>query len=254
MKRLNDGTVAKRSTVGVSRALRRVFAAALVIAATSCGTDIFNFDLNLQTVKLTADFGAATGTIPPVPCNASVPAACGEGQNVAVTSSDAAVATVSVAPGCDAATSQCFGDATVVLVQPVNVLQDDAFTTRVARSSTSLVRSVVIAYAMPVNTLNFDVPSIAVYAGPGDAKSASDPGVVLVDTIPGVAAGTTFTDQRHLTIANGSDAANVIEQNINARTPFTFILVTTPHIVGGQPVPAGAFEIDLFPTVHVGFP
>src|SRR5262249_28603243 len=146
MRRLNDGTETKRSTVGVSPPLRRAIAAALVIAATSCGTDIFNFDLNLQTVTVTADFGASTDTIPPVPCNPSVPAACGEGQNVTVTSTDAAVATVNVAPGCDAATSQCFGDANVVLVQQINVLQDDAFTTRVARGSTSLVRSVDIAY------------------------------------------------------------------------------------------------------------
>jgi len=228
--------------------------AALVIAATACNTDIFNLELNLETVTLSADFGSATDTIPVIPCDPATPVVCGEAQVVDTTAVHSAVADVSVSPGCDAGTRQCFGDATIVLVQPVNVLQDNNFTTRVARGSTSLVRMVDIAYAMPVNTLTFAVPDIAVYVGPGDAVHASDPGVVPVDTIPGVPAGTPFTDRRHLRIAEGSDAANVIEQNIGARTPFTFILVTTPRIVGGAPAPAGAFEIDLYPTVQVGFP
>lgn len=254
MKRLSDGTGSKRSTVRVSSALHRAAAAALVIAAAACGTNIFNLELDLNTVTLSADFGATTGTIPPIACDPAAPAVCGEPQVVDTSSFDTAAADVSVSPGCDAATGQCFADTDVVLIQSVNVLQDNNFTTRVARGSTSLVQMVDIGYTMPVNTLNFDVPDIAVYVGPGDATSASDPGVVLVDTIPGVPAGTTFTDRRHLTIAEGSDAANVIEQNIGAQTPFTFILVTTPRVVGGSPVPAGAFEIDLFPTVRVGFP
>jgi len=254
MKRQNDGTGSKRSTSRVSRALRRAACAGLVIAATACGTDIFSLEIDLQTVTLSADFGTSTGTIPVVACDPALPGVCGSVQVVDTSAVQTNVADVTVSPACDPGTSQCFGEATVSLVQPVNVLQDDSFTSRAARGSTSLVRTVDLAYTMPVNTLNFAVPDIAVYVGPGDATHASDPGVVLLDTIPGVPAGTTFTDRRHLTIAEGSDAANVIEGNIGARTQFVFILVTTPRITGGSPVPAGAFEIDLFPTVQVGFP
>jgi hypothetical protein len=254
MKRPNDGTGRKRSTSRVPRALRRAAGAALVVAATACGTDLFSLEIDLQTVTLSADFGTSTGTIPVVACDPAMPAICGGAQIVDVSGVQSNVADVSVSPGCDPATSQCFGQATVSLIQPVNVLQDDSFTSRAARGSTSLVHSVDLAYTMPVNTLSFAVPDIAVYVGPGDATHASDPGVVLVDTIPGVAAGTTFTDRRHLTIAEGSDAANVIEGNIGARTQFVFILVTTPRIAGGAPAPAGAFEVDLFPTVQIGFP
>jgi hypothetical protein len=223
-------------------------AAILAIAAASCNT-IFDIDVELQAVTLTADYGAAQGTVPAVPCAPSTASACGTGAQLGTAAESAAV---SVAPACDAATSTCFAQANVQLVQQVNVLQDDGFASRVARGSITLVRSVDIGYAMPVDTLTFDIPDVAVYVGPGDAKSAGDPGVVMVDTIPGVAAGTTFTDRRHLTIPDGSEAANLLKQNVRDRTPFVFILVTTPRIDAGDPAPAGALEIDLYPTVNLG--
>jgi len=75
---------------------------------------------------------------------------------------------------------------------------------------------------------------------------------VLVDTIPAIPAGTTFTDLRHLSIPAGSPAASLIERNVSSKQPFVFILVTTPRVQAGAPFPGGAFEIDLFPTVQVG--
>src|SRR3954468_22924424 len=104
MKRHGDGTGSKRSTVRVSGALHRAAMAALVIAATACNTDIFNLELNLETVTLSADFGSATDTIPVIPCDPATPVVCGEAQVVDTTAVHSAVADVSVSPGCDAGT------------------------------------------------------------------------------------------------------------------------------------------------------
>jgi hypothetical protein len=227
---------------------KATLAAIVAIAAASCNS-LFDIDIELQTVTLTADFGSSSGTVPAVSCTPAAAAACGLGQQLGATVQSA---DVTVEPACDPATSMCYAQGNVQLVQVVSVLQDDSFAARVARGSTTLVRTVDIGYTMPANTLTFDIPDVSVYVGPGGATSVADEGVVLIDTIPGVPAGTTFTDRRHLTIADGSDASNLLKQNVQDQTSFTFILVTTPRVDAGDPLPAGALEIDLFPVVNLG--
>ncbi|HEX4404977.1 MAG TPA: hypothetical protein VH560_09125 [Polyangia bacterium] len=183
-----------------------------------------------------------------------MPAVCGTGQTLAVMTADGAPADVSVDVGCDATTSRCFAQANARLSYELDVLQDDAFVTKVERRAISVVRSIDLAYTLPTNTLTFDVPRIDVYVGPVGSKTETDPGVVLVDSVQSITAGSTFGDdaRRHLTLADDSPARTLIASSIQAKAPFVFVLVTAPRLDAGAPVPGGAFEIDVYPTLGLG--
>jgi hypothetical protein len=227
------------------------------LGASACNVDVFDVDVPLSSHAYQADFGPSSGTIPTVACDPTMPTmptVCGTGQTLAVTTADGAPADVSVDVGCDATISRCFAEAHARLTYELDVLQDDAFVTKVERRAISVVRSVDLAYTLPTNTLTFDVPRIDVYVGPVGSKTETDPGVVLVDSLQAITAGLTFGDdaRRHLTVADDSPARALIASNIQAKTPFVFVLATAPRLDAGAPVPGGAFEIDVYPTVGLG--
>jgi hypothetical protein len=219
----------------------------------ACNPDVFDVDVSLAPHAYPADFGPSRGTIPTVACDATMPAVCGTGQTLAVTTADGAPADVSVDLGCDATTARCFAEAHARFSYELDVLQDDAFITKVERRAISVVRSIDLAYTMPTNTLTFDVPRIDVYVGPAGTKTVTDAGVALVDSISTIAAGTTFVDdRRHLTLAGGSPARTLIEQSIQAERAFVFVSVTAPRLGAGAPLPGGAFELEVYPTLGLG--
>jgi len=225
----------------------------LALGASACNVDVFDVDVPLSPHAYQADFGASSGTIPTVACDPTMPTVCGTGQTLAVTTTDAAPADVSVDVGCDATTTRCFAEAHARLTYELDVLQDDAFVTKVERRAISVVRSVDLAYTLPTNTLTFDVPQIDVYVGPVGSKTETDAGVVLVDSIQAITAGLTFVaDRRHLTLADASPARTLIASSIQAKTPFVFLLVMAPRLDAGAPLPGGAFEIDIYPTLGLG--
>jgi hypothetical protein len=228
-----------------------VLCAGLVVA---CDPDVFDVDIALAPHAYDADFGPSAGTIPTVACDPTAPTACDVGMTLAVTSTDAAVpADVSVDVACDATSARCYAEARARLAYELDVLQDDAFVTKVERRAISVVRSIDLAYTVPTNTLTFDVPLIDVYVGPAGTKAETDPGVAHVDSLAPLAAGTTFVDSpRHLTLADGSPARTLIEQSIQAEQPFVFVLVAAPRLEAGAALPGGAFEIDVVPTVALG--
>jgi hypothetical protein len=226
---------------------------ALVVVATACARDIFDVDVDLSPHAFEADFGASMGTVPAVPCDSTMTGVCSMGQAIDVAAS-AVPTDVTVTAACDAATSRCYAAARARLAYEVDVLQDDAFVTKVERESTSFVRVLDLGYTIPKNTLTFAIPHVDVYVGPAGAATESDPGVVLVDSTPPIAAGASFSEPRHLTVAEGSPARALIESNIAARTPFVIVVVAAPRLEAGAPVPGGAFEIDTFPKVRVGLP
>lgn len=217
--------------------------------------DIFDVDVPLAAHAYQADFGPDNGTVPTIECQASMPAGCASGQTLATTIGDGspAGADVSVQVGCDAALSRCFAQGRVRLAYQLDVLQDDAFTTKVERRAVSIVREVDLAYTVPTNTLTFDLPKIDLYVGPAGTKSETDPGVVLVDSVAVIHKGETFADdERHLTLAAGSPARALLEQHIKAKQPFVFVLATSPRLEAGDPLPGGGFDIVVQPTLSLG--
>ncbi len=238
-------------------AMKINFAPALVAAAAlvaSCDSDILDVDVELASHAYTADFGQSPGSIPTLSCDPGMPAACGTGMSVAGGSTvGGAPAEVEVAAGCDAASLRCFAQAHARLSYELDVLKDDAFVTKVERHAISVVRTIDLSYTVPVNTLTFDVPAIDVYVGPPGATTESDAGVTLVDRVSSVAAGVTFTDEpRHLALTDASPARTFLEQTIQAKQPFVFVLVTAPRMEAGAPMPGGAFSIEISPLIRLG--
>jgi hypothetical protein len=230
----------------------RVIALAVVAGGVGgCSPDIFDVSVQLGAEAFHLDFGNATGNVPTVACDAANPQVCGNGQTIAL--ADGAGET-EVAVGCDAGSARCFVKADTRVFYVVDVLKDDAFTSKVGRRAVSLVRMLDVAYAVPVNTATFAIPQIDVYVGPGQARVSGDPGVVAVDSVPSIAPAQVITPDApgHLTIADGSPARTLIEDSIKRKTPFTFIVQVSPRLESGSPLPAGRMDLSLQPLLALG--
>ena len=136
----------------------------------------------------------------------------------------------------------------------MNVLQDDAFTTRIERHALSFVQLVDVAYTVPANALTFDIPQIDIYAGPSGSTRETDPGVAIVGSTQPVTAGAVVTDAQHITISDDTPARPVIEHAIENKQEFVFVLVANPRLEAGAPIPGGSVEIDVAPKLTVGLP
>jgi hypothetical protein len=235
------------------RALGLAMTATLLLGASACSTDIFDVTVHLATQTYQMDFGTATGTIPTIPCGAGKSSVCGTEPRAAVTATQGP-SSVNVDIGCDGATDRCFAQATARLTYEVDVLQDNDFVTKVERHSAWVVKSVSLAYTVPSNTLTFAVPKIDVYVGPPGTTNETDPGVAHVDSTMPLAAGMTVVDPPgQLTVAAGSDARNLIVSSVEAKQTLVFVVVATPRLEAGAPVPAGSLELDVSPSLGLGF-
>ena len=234
--------------------------AGLTLAAAlggGCSADVFDVDVALMARTFVADFGTQAGTIPTVGCTDAVAQqVCGASPSVGVDTSSATgvPSNVQVTLGCDTSTNQCFAQASAHLSQPVDVLQDDAFVTRVERHTLSFVQLVDVAYTIPANTLTFDIPKIDIYAGPAGSTRETDPGVALVGSTQPISAGTVVNDAQHITISDDTPARPVIEHAIENKQEFVFVVVANPRLDAGAPVPAGTVQIDVSPKLTIGLP
>lgn len=222
-----------------------------------CSADVFDLNFDLGARSFALDFGPPAGTIPTVTCDEAIAqGVCGSSPSVAVdTSSTTEVPSdVAVALGCDDSTDRCFAQASAHLSQPVNVLQDDAFVTRVERNALVFVHLVDVAYTISSNTLTFEIPQIDIYAGPAGARRETDPGVAIVGSTQPVAAGTVVTEAQHITISDDTPARPLIEDAIENKQEFVFIVVANPRLEAGAPIPAGAVQIDVVSSLVVGLP
>jgi hypothetical protein len=218
-----------------------------------CASDILDVDVDLQQQVYHADFGARQGAIPMVTCDPAVPEMCGSGANLAPVDSSGVHATAQL--GCDAGTRQCFAQARLVGSNAVDVLQDDAFVTKVERRSVVIVRKADLAYRVPVNTLTFDIPEIQIFVGPAGSVSETDAGVVPIGTTARLPAGATLdaASAGHVVVPDGSSAHDFIEKSILAKQTMVFVLVASPRLDAGSPMPAGALEVDVVPRLTLGF-
>jgi hypothetical protein len=229
------------------------FAVAAAALGSACGSDIFDVDVDLQRQVYSTDFGATQGTIPVIPCDVSTPEVCGAGITVAPVESSGVRADVQL--GCDGTSLQCYAQAHLVGTNAVNVLQDDAFLTKVERRSVTIVRKADLAYQVPVNTLTFDIPQIQIFVGPAGSTSETDTGVVPVGATARLAAAVTLdaASAGHVVVADKSPAHDFIESSIIGKQTMVFLLVADPRMNAGAALPAGALEIDLIPKLTVGF-
>jgi len=222
------------------------------VVATGCGTDIFNVDVDLQRQTYSADFGNAQGTIPVVACDPAGPDVCGAAIGTTEVASGTAMAEVQTA--CDATMLRCFARARAVGANAVNVLQDDAFVTKVERRAVVIVRELDLAITVPVNTLTFDVPALQIYVGPAGSTRETDAGVVPVGVTAPIAAGATVggDNARHLVVGDGSPAHTFLSQSVGNKQTMVFLVVMTPRLDAGAAVPAGGIEVDLAPKLTLG--
>ena len=219
-----------------------------------CDSGIFDVDVNLQRQTYKADFGTGQGTIPVVACDPRGPDMCGAGTGTVPI--EASPATGNVQLACDGTTLRCFAQARVLWSAPVDVLQDDDFITKVERHSVVAVRQVDLAYTIPANTLTFAVPAIQIFVGPAGSAAETDPGVVSVGNTTAIAAGAIVDGAatRHLFVSDSTPAHSFIAASILNRQTMVFILLLSPRLEAGAPVPAGALEVDMIPRLTLGVP
>jgi hypothetical protein len=224
-----------------------------VLLGVPAGCDVFDFSVSLQSQTFKLDFGQQSGTVPAVACDAAADVC---GSTLAVnfdTSSIAGVPSdVEVAVGCDTGSGQCYAQANARAAQTIGVLQGDDFSSKVGRNGVAFVQKINVGYTIPLNTLTFDIPQLDVYAGPAGSLRETDPGVALVGHTQPIAAGVTTTSQVHMQIAEDAPALPVIQNAIEDKHDFVFIVVAAPRMDAGMPVPAGAVQVDVYPSVVVG--
>jgi hypothetical protein len=233
------------------RGTKPIRALAGLFLAASLGCGLFDFDVDLAQQTFTLDFGQQTGTMPAIACDASA-GACGSAAPFDATTTAGIPSTVDVTLGCDAASQQCYALVNARAAQTVAVLQDDNFSSKVARHGLSFVKLADIAYTIPTNTLTFDIPQADVYAGPAGSTRETDPGVALLGTTQPIMAGTPTTETQHMVISDDAPARPVIEHAVENKQDFVFIVVASPRMNAGNPVPAGSIQIIVSPKLEVG--
>jgi hypothetical protein len=229
---------------------------AVLLGVGAGGCDVFDFTVELSAQTFTLDFGQQSGTVPTVACSDAADVCGSEMAAVNVdTSSMAGVPSdVEVALACDQSSGQCFAQANARAAQTVAVLQSDDLGDKIARNGLSFVQRVDVGYTIPFNTLTFEIPQIDVYAGPAGSVRETDPGVAAVGSTQPIPAGVAITDEQQISITDDTPARPVIEHAIEHKQDFVFIVVAAPRMNAGSPVPAGAVQIDVFPSVVVGLP
>jgi hypothetical protein len=216
-------------------------------AGGGCGGDVFDVDVPLSTQSFVHDFGPSAGAIPQLGCGAPDDATC-----ASLATMFAAAASSGVRFGCDVGAAQCFGETDVRVAVPVQTAVSGVFDGVIQRQAIDLVRTIDIAYTIPVNTLTFSVPDVSVFVSGGDDSGESDD--LLIDTIGSVSAGQIVTAPRHLIITEGSPAHAAIESALLDAGPLTFAVVMSPRFTAGTALPGGKIEVDLQPTVEVALP
>lgn len=227
-----------------------------------CG-DLADADVALDSTLLREDFGAAGGSIPPLACSAADATAC------AALPAPAGVAGWQV--GCDTAAGQCYGQADVRIQQAnATASASSSLDRALGKQAVRYLRSIDIAYTVPTNTLTFALARVEIFvvvdsagggATPVDAGSgttvAADAVVaptqdVLVGGLDPLGAGEIITGARHLTVASNSPAFAAAAAQVSAGRDLGLAVVVSPRVRAGAPVPAGAIEVLLQPTLRVG--
>jgi hypothetical protein len=231
-------------------------AGALVCLALGGGcSDVFDVDVDLQQASFTVDFGSFQGTVPAVACDASAPATCtaaAVGAQALAEQSGVGPTDTQITGSCDAATSQCYALVDTHTAVSIDTLTGNSLGTRLARHGTSFVHTIDVRYTVPANTLAFDLPSVDVFIGPPGSSVDTDSGVTAAGTLAPIAAGTTFTQMRHLVVGDGTPAHALVEDSMRAERPIVVILQASPRADAGARLPTGTLQVVVYPRITVG--
>jgi hypothetical protein len=117
--------------------------------------------------------------------------------------------------------------------------------------ATSLVdlRIERIDYRVPSNTLNVDVPPLALYLAPAGVTDYRDPNAVKFGTIPLIPAMTTASGT---VIPEPNANTDLARFAADPSTPFAFIAATELKVASGSPTPTGAIQIVVSGQLSVG--
>lgn len=100
-----------------------------------------------------------------------------------------------------------------------------------------------IAFDVPVNTLNVDLPPVELFVAPEGTTSTADPLAVRFGTVPSIPSQLPVTDGSVALDKAGQDAFVGFAHNFG--TPFVFLARSTVVVPGGTPLPSGALEITV---------
>ncbi len=210
----------------------------------SCSLDItrLTFELPKQTYSFdTSMWGnlppaAAWATVPNVPCGSD-----GDCCSLAVTAGLNCTTTPLVC-----ASGSCQAQIPEATSSSVNLAQQVPTLATFPGHSLLHVSISSISYQVTNNTLNVDVPSIAVYLAPDGVTDPTDSRAMLFGTVPAIPAGT--TPMGAMEKAPNADA--VLEMYTkNISTSFNIIASTTVVIAPGTPVPNGALTVVVGGTI-----
>lgn len=234
------------------RRLLRGLIASLVLGAATGGCGLIDIPITLQTQTYNADFGNASGTVTAVPCTMMQDPCTAAANQVAA---GAAQNGATVTGVCDTATSTCTARVDATVAYPVNLAQDQSFTSSVAGKVVTVVKSISLKYGIPMNTVSIDLPQLDLYIAPQGVTKIPDSRAVLVDKIPAIARKKTLPENSGTIIIETSSAAGAIfvESIKNPAKPFTLLINTKPTVKANDPLPAGKMTINVTPEIIVGF-
>jgi len=230
--------------------MKTIFACALLLGLVGCGllsSDITTTKIGLPPQSYSFDTSMFKGL--PTGNSQSVP--CGDGQVIADCCNPPPPAP---APDCTTTPLVCAPDNSSVnngaSVCTAEIPQSISNTINLSGAGLSSfpagnISIDSIAYTVSNNTLNVDLPPVAIYLAP---EGVTDPknGAMLFGTIPAIMAGTdpSGTVQKD----PGADHAFEVYAG-NLSTPFNFIASTTVVIPSGTPIPNGQVTITVTVTL-----
>lgn len=232
--------------------LFRGLSAALLLGAATGGCGLLDIPITLQSQSYTANFGNASGTVNSVPCSAQTDPCTAAAQQVAA---GAAQNGATVTGVCDTATSTCTAQVSATVAVPVDLSQDQSFTTALAGKVVVVVKSISLKYGVPMNSVTIDLPQLDLYIAPQGVTKIPDSRAVLIDKIPPIGKRKTLPDDSGaITIDTSSPAGAIFVDSIkNPSKPFTLLINTKPTVKANDPLPAGQMTVKVTPQITVGF-
>jgi len=230
---------------------------ALWSAAGGCGLLNYSYSFDAQEFNQSLGDQSHPETVPTVACTPGAsPDPCAAAQ--------AQLPAGSGTLTCDATKKSCVGSAELRLPQEIDLRKAmTSLPSEVVQFTVDSVAIDKITYWVKTNTLNVTTPPVDVYVAPDAATKETDAGAVKLGTVASLAAKSTDCGDKQdakgetgvttrvcdlpLTDA-GQRALGEFVKNYKT-TPFKIIVHTVVTAEGGTPVPAGAIDLFVRPSV-----